>query len=92
MSNTEKPLPFIYQFAAGAVAGVSEVCVHTVLYCLRMLTRFAYRRSWSCTPFLTSVPTMVRLTGIFQVPIGRGQDSSVSAGSPGRVGHSNRAQ
>jgi hypothetical protein len=27
MSDTpQKPLPFIYQFAAGAVAGVSEVC------------------------------------------------------------------
>lgn len=27
MSETpQKPLPFIYQFAAGAVAGVSEVC------------------------------------------------------------------
>lgn len=24
---TDKPLPFIYQFAAGAVAGVSEVCI-----------------------------------------------------------------
>lgn len=23
--TTEKPLPFVYQFAAGAVAGVSEV-------------------------------------------------------------------
>jgi hypothetical protein len=23
----QKPLPFVYQFAAGAVAGVSEVCV-----------------------------------------------------------------
>lgn len=27
--STEKPLPFIYQFAAGAVAGVSEVCIST---------------------------------------------------------------
>jgi hypothetical protein len=28
MSETpQKPLPFVYQFAAGAVAGVSEVCV-----------------------------------------------------------------
>lgn len=27
-SNTQqKPLPFVYQFAAGAVAGVSEVCL-----------------------------------------------------------------
>lgn len=27
MSETpQKPLPFVYQFAAGAVAGVSEVC------------------------------------------------------------------
>jgi solute carrier family 25 2-oxodicarboxylate transporter 21 len=25
--STEKPLPFIYQFAAGAVAGVSEILV-----------------------------------------------------------------
>ena len=24
--SQDKPLPFIYQFAAGAVAGVSEVC------------------------------------------------------------------
>ncbi|ORY09113.1 mitochondrial substrate/solute carrier [Clohesyomyces aquaticus] len=24
---TEKPLPFVYQFAAGAVAGVSEILV-----------------------------------------------------------------
>jgi solute carrier family 25 2-oxodicarboxylate transporter 21 len=23
----QKPLPFVYQFAAGAVAGVSEVCL-----------------------------------------------------------------
>lgn len=23
----QQPLPFIYQFAAGAVAGVSEVCI-----------------------------------------------------------------
>jgi hypothetical protein len=27
--STEKPLPFIYQFAAGAVAGVSEVWIST---------------------------------------------------------------
>lgn len=25
--STDKPLPFIYQFAAGAVAGVSEILV-----------------------------------------------------------------
>lgn len=24
--SQDKPLPFVYQFAAGAVAGVSEVC------------------------------------------------------------------
>ncbi|KAK5995063.1 Mitochondrial 2-oxodicarboxylate carrier 2 [Cladobotryum mycophilum] len=27
MSTTEKPLPFVYQFAAGAIAGVSEILV-----------------------------------------------------------------
>ncbi|ORY57569.1 mitochondrial carrier domain-containing protein [Pseudomassariella vexata] len=27
MSSSEKPLPFIYQFAAGAIAGVSEILV-----------------------------------------------------------------
>lgn len=27
MSSSEKPLPFVYQFAAGAVAGVSEILV-----------------------------------------------------------------
>ncbi|TVY38773.1 Mitochondrial 2-oxodicarboxylate carrier [Lachnellula subtilissima] len=27
--SSDKPLPFIYQFAAGAVAGVSEVSLHT---------------------------------------------------------------
>lgn len=25
-NTTQKPLPFQYQFAAGAIAGVSEVC------------------------------------------------------------------
>jgi solute carrier family 25 2-oxodicarboxylate transporter 21 len=25
--TSEKPLPFIYQFAAGAVAGVSEILI-----------------------------------------------------------------
>jgi solute carrier family 25 2-oxodicarboxylate transporter 21 len=25
--TTERPLPFVYQFAAGAVAGVSEILV-----------------------------------------------------------------
>ncbi|KAI7589780.1 hypothetical protein KC319_g13432, partial [Hortaea werneckii] len=25
--STEKPLPFVYQFAAGAVAGVSEILI-----------------------------------------------------------------
>ena len=25
--KAQQPLPFIYQFAAGAVAGVSEVCI-----------------------------------------------------------------
>ena len=30
-SNTQqKPLPFVYQFAAGAVAGVSEVCLSLI--------------------------------------------------------------
>jgi solute carrier family 25 2-oxodicarboxylate transporter 21 len=33
MSETpQKPLPFVYQFAAGAVAGVSEVCVAPILF------------------------------------------------------------
>ncbi|RMJ10769.1 hypothetical protein BHE90_011567 [Fusarium euwallaceae] len=27
MSNNDKPLPFVYQFAAGAIAGVSEILV-----------------------------------------------------------------
>ncbi|KAG5961254.1 hypothetical protein E4U58_004303, partial [Claviceps cyperi] len=27
MSSQEKPLPFVYQFAAGAIAGVSEILV-----------------------------------------------------------------
>lgn len=30
-NTTQKPLPFGYQFAAGAVAGVSEVCLHSSL-------------------------------------------------------------
>lgn len=30
-NTTQKPLPFGYQFAAGAVAGVSEVCLHSRL-------------------------------------------------------------
>ena len=30
---TEKPLPFIYQFGAGAIAGVSEVCPRPVFQC-----------------------------------------------------------
>lgn len=25
--KSQQPLPFVYQFAAGAVAGVSEVCI-----------------------------------------------------------------
>lgn len=25
--STDKPLPFVYQFAAGAVAGVSEILI-----------------------------------------------------------------
>lgn len=28
-NTTQKPLPFGYQFAAGAVAGVSEVCLYS---------------------------------------------------------------
>ena len=32
-SGDQKPLPFVYQFAAGAVAGVSEVCACDVICC-----------------------------------------------------------
>jgi hypothetical protein len=46
MSETaQKPLPFVYQFAAGAVAGVSEVCVS----CFRFEKRFRLDSS-SWTP------------------------------------------
>jgi len=31
MTTDQKPLPFIYQFAAGAVAGISEVCSYAAM-------------------------------------------------------------
>ncbi len=33
--SQDKPLPFVYQFAAGAVAGVSEVRATRPLQCLQ---------------------------------------------------------
>jgi len=33
MTTDQKPLPFIYQFAAGAVAGISEVCSSAMQLC-----------------------------------------------------------
>jgi solute carrier family 25 2-oxodicarboxylate transporter 21 len=38
----QQPLPFIYQFAAGAVAGVSEVCVYVPIEIARL-----YMSAWS---------------------------------------------
>ena len=40
--KSQQPLPFVYQFAAGAVAGVSEVCDYTSTDVLRL-----YMSAWS---------------------------------------------
>lgn len=42
MSEEKKPLPFLYQFAAGAVAGVSEVRVSPSVLLVTVLFSLVY--------------------------------------------------
>ena len=67
--SEDKPLPFVYQFAAGAVAGVSEVRAHSLSYLRLDSLTSNDARSWSCNSVVAYTSCAPWSDRLFRYPL-----------------------